>query len=91
MGLASRLRAVFAVHKEGCELCKILLDRAALAISAHARAVARLAGAVGESSEADLSVMEFTVRTARIEHELAVTEYEVHRASHEMKVMTAGS
>jgi hypothetical protein len=75
----------------GCELCRILLEEAATAISAHAKAIADLAGAVGESSSAALTPLEAAVRDTRAALEIAVERYENHQSTHELRVMTAGS
>jgi hypothetical protein len=82
MGFMSRL---------GCQQCKSLLDQAASAISAHAKAVARLSGTVGSDAEVDLRSLEAEVRATSVERETAVAQYENHRAYHDAKAMAAGS
>ena len=75
----------------GCEQCKIFLDAAAAAISAHAQALAKLSEAVGGDVEVGLAAMEKAVRSTRLECDLAVEKYEYHKSAHELKVMSAGS
>jgi hypothetical protein len=77
-----------------CEACKILLDKAAYAIAAHAKAIALLADGVKSNPETGLTALESEVRATRIVHEFFVTLYEEHRAYHELaewKTMAAGS
>ncbi len=79
------------MSEHGCEVCKILLDRAADAIAANARAVARLENAVVMNHETDVTHLQMAVRLTGFEREAAVTQYELHRAGHRLKIMTAGS
>jgi hypothetical protein len=75
----------------GCKVCKILLDRAADAISAHASAVARLEQSVSANPESNLSELESVVDATRLMRETAVIHYELHRSDHGSKTRTAGS
>jgi hypothetical protein len=77
--------------QSGCERCRILLEEAATAISAHAKAIADLAGAVGDSPDAALTPLEAVVRDTGAALEIAVERHENHQSTHELKVMTAGS
>jgi hypothetical protein len=72
-----------------CQECKILLEKAALAISANAGALAKLAEAVKTSSR--VAAFEREVYHTSTARENAVTEYESHLSRHETRVMTAGS
>jgi hypothetical protein len=74
-----------------CEECKILLDDAANAISAHANAIARLEEAVRSNPEAALTAFESAVRATGRVREICVGQYEDHRAYHEVRAMAAGS
>lgn len=75
-----------------CEQCRILLEKAAEAISAHAKAISDLAEGVGRSFEVSASaLLERAASTTGILVEKAVERYENHRSTHELKVMTAGS
>jgi hypothetical protein len=77
--------------QKGCEQCRILLEGAGTAISAHAKAIADLAGAVGDSPDATLGPLEAAVRDTSAALESAVERYENHQSTHELKGMTAGS
>lgn len=77
--------------EKGCEQCKVLLDEAAAAISAHAKAVARLADAVGVNPSGVLTKLETEVHSTSLAREAAVLQYETHISAHELKIMTAGS
>ena len=74
-----------------CEECKNLFDKAAAAILAHSKAIARLADAVRSNFETGLPGLESDVRATRIVHEYSVAQYQDHRARHEARTMTAGS
>lgn len=74
-----------------CKECKILLDKAADAIAAHANAVAGLTEVVKSNPEAGLKALEAEVQAASLSREISVTEYESHLACHEFKLMAAGA
>ena len=75
-----------------CERCRILLDEASRAISAHVTAVSLLAEAVSLREPTDsIDRLKETVRAMSAARQMAVECYENHRSAHELKVMTAGS
>ncbi|MCU1260291.1 MAG: hypothetical protein JWO80_3176 [Bryobacterales bacterium] len=74
-----------------CKECKILLDKAADAIAAHANAVAGLTEVVKSNPEAGLKALEADVQAARLTREISVAEYESHLACHEFKLMATAS
>jgi hypothetical protein len=75
-----------------CERCKILLDEASSAISAHVAALSLLAEAVSLSETADsLNRLKEAVRATSAARQVIVERYKNHRSAHELKVMTAVS
>jgi hypothetical protein len=75
-----------------CERCRILLDEASSAISAHVAAVSLLAEAVSLSETANsINRLREAVRATSAARQVTVECYENHRTAHELKVMTAGS
>jgi hypothetical protein len=75
-----------------CGQCRILLEEASRAISAHVAAISLLAEAVSLREAADsIDRLMETVRAASTARQMTVERYENHRSAHELKVMTAGS
>ena len=80
------------MSEENCEQCRILLNEAFSAISAHGGAVSLLAEAVGLGEPVNsLDRLKEAVRATNTARETAVERCENHISVHQLKVMTAGS
>lgn len=79
----------FAMSEPACNVCKILLDRVAMAMSTHSQAIARFGEAVATDPAANFESLETEVNAARIARQKAKDHYELHVATHK-KVVTSG-
>ncbi len=75
-----------------CERCRMLLDEASSAISAHVAAVSLLAEAVSLSETAgSIDQLQQAVRATSAARQMTIECYENHKVAHELKVRGAGS